>query len=76
MRRRLLIALCLLCLGAPASAAAQRPPIFSGFNSVLAFGEGEGTSAQDLAAYEASGAVPRTPIRPSSTRGSSRPGRG
>jgi acyl-homoserine lactone acylase PvdQ len=56
--RRLLLLTCLLCLSLAAPAAAQSPPIFTGFHSVLAFGEGEGTSPQDLAAYEATGAVP------------------
>ncbi len=32
--------------------------IFNGFYSVLAFGEGEGTSDQDLALFEANGTVP------------------
>ena len=32
--------------------------IFDGFHSVLAFGEGEGTSDQDLALFEANGTVP------------------
>ena len=59
MPRRLLPALTVaLCLGLAAPAVGQSPPIFSGFHSVLAFGEGEGTSAQDLAAYESAGAVP------------------
>jgi acyl-homoserine lactone acylase PvdQ len=43
---------------APASAAATNPPTFDGFHSVLAFGEGESTSPQDLATYEAAGTVP------------------
>jgi acyl-homoserine lactone acylase PvdQ len=33
-------------------------PTFDGFHSVLAFGEGEGTSDQDLALFEANGTVP------------------
>jgi hypothetical protein len=41
-----------------APAAGQSPQIFTGFHSVLAFGEGEATSAQDLAAFEATGTVP------------------
>ena len=41
----------------PTSAPAA-PPIFDGFHSVLAFGEGEGTSDQDLALFEANGTVP------------------
>jgi acyl-homoserine lactone acylase PvdQ len=32
--------------------------VFDGFHSVLAFGEGEGTSDQDLALFEANGTVP------------------
>jgi len=38
--------------------AATTAPIFDGFHSVLAFGEGEGTSDQDLALFEANGTVP------------------
>jgi acyl-homoserine lactone acylase PvdQ len=49
---------CLLLLGAPAAAQAQGTPVFTGFHSVLAFGEGEGTTAADLAAYEANGTPP------------------
>ncbi len=41
----------------PASGAAAAP-LFDGFHSVLAFGEGEGTSGQDLALFEANGTVP------------------
>jgi acyl-homoserine lactone acylase PvdQ len=58
MRRRLLLLVSVLCLGSPATALGQAPAIFQGFNSVLAFGEGQGTSAQDLAAFEANGSVP------------------
>ena len=58
MVRRLLGLVCVLWLLAPAAARAQGTPIFTGFNSVLAFGEGESTSAQDLAAFEANGTVP------------------
>ncbi len=59
MGRRLLPALTVaLCLVMAAPAAAQTPQIFSGFHSVLAFGEGENTSAQDLAAYESAGTAP------------------
>jgi acyl-homoserine lactone acylase PvdQ len=58
MLRRLLLLVSILSLGLPATALAQAPPIFGGFNSVLAFGEGEGTSPQDLAAFEANGTVP------------------
>jgi acyl-homoserine lactone acylase PvdQ len=56
--RRVVPVICALGLGWPAIAVAQSPPIFSGFHSVLAFGEGEGTSSQDLAAYESAGTVP------------------
>lgn len=58
MLRRLLPLVCALCLSSPAASLAQTPPIFSGFHSVLGFGEGEGTSAQALAAFEANGTVP------------------
>ena len=42
------------------SPASGTPPSasFDGFHSVLAFGEGEGTSDQDLALFEANGTVP------------------
>ncbi len=56
--RRLLPLVCLLFLGLPPAAAAQSFPIFGGFHSVLAFGEGEGTSAPGLAAFEANSSVP------------------
>src|SRR3954451_8849204 len=42
------------CAPAPAGATAAD---FTGFHSVLAFGQGKGTSAADLAAFEA-GTVP------------------
>ncbi len=58
MSRRLLLLVCLLVLGLPASAGAQSFPIYGGFHSVLAFGEGENTSGQDLAGFLTSGAVP------------------
>jgi acyl-homoserine lactone acylase PvdQ len=58
MLQRLVLTVTLLSLGLPGAALAQNPPMFGGFNSVLAFGEGKGTSAQDLAAYEANGTVP------------------
>jgi acyl-homoserine lactone acylase PvdQ len=48
--------LCLVFLAFPGGAVAQTT--FGGFHSVLAFGEGENTSAQDLAAFEANGTVP------------------
>jgi acyl-homoserine lactone acylase PvdQ len=47
-----------LCLAGAAPAAAQTPQIFTGFHSVLAFGEGENTSDQDLAGFEAAGTAP------------------
>ncbi len=56
--RRLVLLSCVLCVSLASPALAQAPPIFTGFHSVLAFGEGEGTSGQDLAAYEATGSVP------------------
>jgi acyl-homoserine lactone acylase PvdQ len=56
--RRLLLLTFVLCLSVAAPALAQSPPIFTGFHSVLAFGEGESTSPQDLAAYEAAGNPP------------------
>jgi acyl-homoserine lactone acylase PvdQ len=50
---------CLLDLVTPSSGlAAKSPPVFSGFHSVLAFGEGESTSDQDLARFEATGQAP------------------
>ncbi|HEY2007307.1 MAG TPA: penicillin acylase family protein, partial [Solirubrobacteraceae bacterium] len=57
MLRCLPLLVCLLALALPAGAA-QAFPIYGGFHSVLAFGEGEGTSGQDLAAFEANGTVP------------------
>ncbi len=57
--RRLLPALTVaFCLAAAAPAAAQTPQSFTGFHSVLAFGEGQSSSAQDLAAFEAAGTAP------------------
>jgi acyl-homoserine lactone acylase PvdQ len=58
--RRCLLALgCLaLLLAVPAAAGAASSPIYSGFHSVLAFGEGESTTAADLAQYEANGTPP------------------
>ena len=52
---------CLLALIVPGTALAQTSTstsTFGGFHSVLGFGEGENTSPQDLAAFEATGAVP------------------
>jgi acyl-homoserine lactone acylase PvdQ len=66
MLRRLAPALAALAalvgLGLPTSAAAASFPIHGGFHSVLAFGEGESTTAGDLAAFEANGTVPATDI--------------
>jgi len=42
----------------PTSGATAASQSFDGFHSVLAFGEGEGTSDQDLALYEANSTVP------------------
>jgi acyl-homoserine lactone acylase PvdQ len=43
----------------PQGARAQSTfPVISGFHSVLAFGEGQGTTASGLAAFEAAGTVP------------------
>ena len=58
MARRVLPLVFLLFMSLPATAMAQGFPIYQGFHSVLAFGEGEGTSDQDLAAFEANGTVP------------------
>ncbi len=59
MLRRLLPLACAVgALALPVAAHAQSVPIFSGFHSVLAFGEGEATSDPDLAAFEATSAVP------------------
>ncbi len=62
MVRRVLPFVCVLALAMVLPAAGQAEPIFGGFNSVLAFGEGESTSAQDLAAFEANGTVPAADI--------------
>ena len=56
------VALALLTV-APASAAAGPPPsvpVFGGFHSVLAQGEGQTVNSADLAAYEGSGNPPET----------------
>ncbi|MEA2214100.1 MAG: hypothetical protein QOF83_4048 [Solirubrobacteraceae bacterium] len=58
MLRRLTLLAILVLLALPTAAGAQSFPIFTGFHSVLAFGEGEGTSAQDLGAFLGTGAVP------------------
>ena len=60
--RRLLLLTCVVTLSVAAPAVAQPPPIFGGFHSVLAFGEGESTSAADLAAYQANGTVPASDL--------------
>jgi acyl-homoserine lactone acylase PvdQ len=62
MVRRALMFVCVLCVavGLVAPTAARAFPTFGGFYSVLAFGEGESTSAADLAAYEANGTVPQS----------------
>jgi len=68
MTRRWLCLACLMTaalsasLGLPAGAAADSFPVFSGFHSVLAFGEGEGTTGADLAAYEANGTAPASDL--------------
>jgi acyl-homoserine lactone acylase PvdQ len=56
MLRRIAFLVCTAFLALPA--AAQAFPIYNGFHSVLAFGEGESTSAADLAAFETAGTVP------------------
>src|SRR5437588_7619587 len=56
------VALALLTV-APASAAAGPPPsvpVFGGFHSVLAQGEGQTVNAADLAAYEGTANPPAT----------------
>ena len=60
MLRRVALLVCLIFVTLPAAALARAPsfPIISGFHSVLAFGEGEGTSVPGLAAFEANGTVP------------------
>jgi acyl-homoserine lactone acylase PvdQ len=64
MLRRVPLLACLILLTLPAAAFAEAPgvPIISGFHSVLAFGEGEGTSAPGLAAFEANGTVPASDL--------------
>ena len=47
----------------PASARADGFPEIGGFHSVLAFGEGESTSALDLAQFEANGTAPASATR-------------
>ncbi len=59
MRARLVLLLCVVVLGALSpDAAAHPPPVFGGFYSVLAFGEGQSTSDQALARFEATGQPP------------------
>jgi acyl-homoserine lactone acylase PvdQ len=61
--RRLLPAFVVLLLGGLASpAVAAGVPSFGGFHSVLAFGEGQNTSAGDLAAFEAGGTAPASDL--------------
>jgi acyl-homoserine lactone acylase PvdQ len=48
--------------GPVSAASAAATPIFHGFHSVLAFGEGESTTAADLAAFEANGSVPASDL--------------
>ncbi|HET9105086.1 MAG TPA: penicillin acylase family protein [Solirubrobacteraceae bacterium] len=64
MLRRLAVLIALLAgaLALPAGASAAAFPIFGGFHSVLAFGEGQSTSAQDLAAFTAAGTVPSADV--------------
>src|SRR3954454_9371293 len=54
MVRCLLAVVAACCLTAPVAQAAD----FNGFHSVLAFGQGKGNSAADLAAFEAGGTAP------------------
>ena len=76
MRRRLLLLVCLFVLALPAVANGQSFPIYGGFHSVLAFGEGENTSATDLAAFEAMApSPPMISISSHSTKDSNRRGR-
>jgi acyl-homoserine lactone acylase PvdQ len=67
MKRRLglLFSCGLLALPAALPSAAQAQDSFSiynGFHSVLAYGEGENTTAADLAAYEANGTAPASDL--------------
>jgi acyl-homoserine lactone acylase PvdQ len=61
-RRFLPLLLAFLAIAVAAPARAWGFPTYGGFHSVLAFGEGEGTSAQDLAAFEATGAAPAVDV--------------
>ncbi len=61
LRRALILMTVLLAASAAAAGsarAASGSPIFTGFYSVLAYGEGEGTSAQDLATNTALDTIP------------------
>ncbi|WP_249010175.1 penicillin acylase family protein [Conexibacter sp. DBS9H8] len=49
---------CVLVMAGRSSARAAGFPIYSGFHSVLAFGEGVGTTPAALAAFEANGTAP------------------
>ncbi len=62
MRRQLLLLVSLALLGLPAAAGARSFPVYDGFHSVLAFGEGENTSAQDLAGFLGQGSIPAADI--------------
>jgi acyl-homoserine lactone acylase PvdQ len=62
MSRRLAFLVILAMAWLATTASAQGFPIYQGFHSVLAFGEGESTSASDLAAFEAHGTVPASDL--------------
>ena len=65
MLRRLVLIVCALGvagLGLPAACLAAGFPVYQGFHSVLAFGEGEGTSAPDLLAFERNGTAPASDL--------------
>jgi acyl-homoserine lactone acylase PvdQ len=63
MKRRLLLLLSLCFLALPVAAAhATDFPVYNGFHSVLAYGEGESTSDADLATFEASGMAPASDL--------------
>jgi acyl-homoserine lactone acylase PvdQ len=61
-RRLALLVILVLAISLGAGSSAQAFPIYQGFHSVLAFGEGESTSASDLAAFEAQSTVPATDL--------------
>jgi acyl-homoserine lactone acylase PvdQ len=69
MKRRLILLSCLCTLaiaaalpGAARADASSGFPIFDGFHSVLAYGEGESTTAADLAQFEANGTAPASDL--------------